>query len=143
MYFSFKWGLFLVIVQNQVLTMNEVSGGKQEIASTSAWEALASQSVTTLTGMHHHHRHQPLQQDSNSPVQQVIVPTPVKLQAPILSPTQNVEHCSVLTQMQQQPPLVAQVKKEEIIFLPPPNVIIFTIFFFLQILLVANAERFR
>lgn len=97
--------------------MNEVSGGKQEIASTSAWEALASQSVSSLPAMHHHHplhhhhRHQPTQQDSNSPVQQVIVPTPVKLQAPILSPPQNVEHCSVLTQMQQQPPLVAQVNE--------------------------------
>lgn len=107
-FFWLQWAP--IIVQNKVLTMNEVSGGKQEIASTSAWEALASQSVPSLPAMHHHHhRHQPLQQDSNSPVQQVIVPTPVKLQAPILSPPQNVEHCSVLTQMQQQPPLVAQV----------------------------------
>ena len=91
--------------------MNEVSGGKQEIASTSAWEALAGQSVQSLPTMHHHHHlhHQPLQQELNPPVTQVIVPTPVKLQAPVFSPPQIMEHCSVLTQIQQQPPLIAQV----------------------------------
>ena len=102
-----------VIVHYKTFAMNEVSGGKQDIASTSAWEALASQSVQPLPSMHHHHhhhhQHQPLQQESNSQVTQVIVPTPVKLQAPVLSPPQHVQHCSVLPQIHQQPPLVTQV----------------------------------
>lgn len=67
--------------------MNEVSGGKQDnIPNSAAWETLASQS--SLPGMHHHH----LQESST--VTQVIVPTPVKLQPPILvSPSITVEHC--------------------------------------------------
>lgn len=87
--------------------MNEVSGGKQEMASNTAWEALAGQSVSTLPSIHHH---QILQQENNPPVSQVIVPTPVKLQAAILPPNQNVvEHCPPLAHMHQTS-LAPQVK---------------------------------
>lgn len=85
--------------------MNEVSGGKQEMSSNSAWEALASQSNLPM------HHHQLIQQEANPPVTQVIVPTPVKLQAAILPPTQNVEHCPPLGHMQQT--LIPQVKIEQ------------------------------
>ena len=86
--------------------MNEVSGGKQELASTSSWETLPSQQLPSISTIHHHH--QPLPQDTNPSVTQVIVPTPVKLQPPILSPPPNVEHCTVLTHVQ-QPALMTQV----------------------------------
>ncbi|XP_012274652.1 phosphorylated CTD-interacting factor 1 [Orussus abietinus] len=86
--------------------MNEVSGGKQEIASTSAWETLSGQSVSSLPAMHHHH--EALPQEISPPVTQVIVPTPVKLQAPVLPLPQNViEHCSPLAHIQ-QPSLIPQ-----------------------------------
>lgn len=87
--------------------MNEVSGGKQDVPNTSNWEALSGQSVSSLPVMHHHH--QTLQQDINSTVAQVIVPTPVKLQTPILTPAQTVaEHCPQLGHIQ-QPSLITQV----------------------------------
>lgn len=87
--------------------MNEVSGGKPELASTSSWETLPSQQLPSISTIHHHH--QTVAQETNPPVTQVIVPTPVKLQAPILSPPPNVEHCTVLTHMQ-QPALMTQVQ---------------------------------
>jgi hypothetical protein len=87
--------------------MNEVSGGKQDMASTSAWDAMMNQPVTTIPSMHH--LNPALSQDSSTPVTQVIVPTPVKLQAPILSPPPIVaDHCSILGHVQQSP-IVAQV----------------------------------
>ncbi|CAK9834563.1 mRNA (2'-O-methyladenosine-N(6)-)-methyltransferase [Anthophora retusa] len=80
--------------------MNEVSGGKQDIPNTSTWETLSGQSVSSLSTMHHHH--QSLQQDATSTVAPVIVPTPVKLQAPMLSSAQTIpDHCSQLGHMQQ------------------------------------------
>lgn len=86
--------------------MNEVSSGKQELASTS-WETLSTQTVPSIPNMHHH---QSMPQETNS-MSQIIVPTPVKLQGPILSPNPNaVEHCAVLTHLQ-QPPLMTQVVK--------------------------------
>lgn len=86
--------------------MNEVSGGKQDIPNTSTWETLPGQSAS-LSTMHHHH--QSLQQDVNPTVTQVIVPTPVKLQAPMLNSTQAVaDHCSQLGHMQQSN-LITQV----------------------------------
>lgn len=89
--------------------MNEVSGGKQEIPSTSTWENVNNQTMNQIPSMHHH---QPLQiqqtQEMNAPTQ-VIVPTPIKLQPPMLAMPQNaVEHCSVLTHIQ-QPVLITQV----------------------------------
>lgn len=88
-------------------TMNEVSGGKQDVPNTSNWEALSGQSVSSLPVMHHHH--QTLPQDTNSTVAQVIVPTPVKLQTPILTPAQTVtEHCPQLGHIQ-QPSIITQV----------------------------------
>ncbi|XP_039307476.1 mRNA (2'-O-methyladenosine-N(6)-)-methyltransferase isoform X3 [Solenopsis invicta] len=92
--------------QGAYQTMNEVSGGKQDVPNTSNWEALSGQSVSSLPPMHHHH--QVLQQDTNSTVAQVIVPTPVKLQTPILTPAQTVaDHCPQLGHIQ-QPPLITQ-----------------------------------
>lgn len=86
--------------------MNEVSGGKQDVPNTSNWETLSGQSVSSLPAMHHHH--QTLQQDTNSTVAQVIVPTPVKLQTPILTPAQTItDHCQLVHI--QQPPLITQV----------------------------------
>lgn len=86
--------------------MNEVSGGKQDIPNTSSWEALSGQSVSSLPTMHHHPT---LQQDPSPTVAQVIVPTPVKLQSPMLTPTQTVtDHCPQLGHMQ-QPPMITQV----------------------------------
>ncbi|KOX67381.1 Phosphorylated CTD-interacting factor 1 [Melipona quadrifasciata] len=80
--------------------MNEVSGGKQDIPNTSSWETLSGQSQSSLSTMHHHH--QSLQQDATPAVAQVIVPTPVKLQAPMLSSAQTIsDHCSQLGHMQQ------------------------------------------
>lgn len=81
--------------------MNEVSGGKQEAASTSAWEVLAGQPASPLPNMHHHH--QQLQQDINPPVTQVIVSSPIKLQAPAIPPSQTVAE---LIQAQQPGALV-------------------------------------
>lgn len=84
--------------------MNEVSGGKQEIPNTSSWETLSGQSVPTM-----HHHHQTIQQDTNQTVAQVIVPTPVKLQTPMLTPAQTMaDHCPQLGHIQ-QPPLITQV----------------------------------
>lgn len=86
--------------------MNEVSGGKQDISNTSTWETLSGQSVSSLSTMHHH---QTLQQDTSPTVAQVIVPTPVKLQTPVLTPAQTVaDHCPQLNHIQ-QPPLITQV----------------------------------
>lgn len=85
--------------------MNEVSGGKQDIPNTSNWETLSGQSMSSLPAMHHH---QTLQQDANSTVAQVIVPTPVKLQTPVLTPAQTVaDHCPQIGHIQ-QPPLITQ-----------------------------------
>ncbi|XP_046411649.1 mRNA (2'-O-methyladenosine-N(6)-)-methyltransferase isoform X1 [Neodiprion fabricii] len=96
---NWKQGECYTALDNYVTTMNEVSGGKQEMTSNSAWEALAGQTVSTMPTMHHH---QLLQPEANPPVTQVIVPTPVKLQAAILPPPQNVvEHCPPLAHMQQ------------------------------------------
>lgn len=93
--------------------MNEVSGGKQDIPNTSSWETLSGQSVPSLPTIHHHH--QPLQQDTNSTVAQVIVPTPVKLQTPILTPVQTVaDHCPQLGHIQQSP-LITQVWQEKVL----------------------------
>ena len=87
--------------------MNEVSGGKQDIPNTSSWETLSGQSASSLSTMHHHH--QSLQQDAAPAVAQVIVPTPVKLQTPMLSSAQTIpDHCSQLGHMQQSS-LMAQV----------------------------------
>lgn len=87
--------------------MNEVSGGKQDIPNTSTWETLSGQSASSFSTMHHHH--QPLQQDTSPTVAQVIVPTPVKLQAPMLSSAQTIaDHCSQLGHIQ-QPTLITQV----------------------------------
>lgn len=81
-------------------TMNEVSGGKQDISNTSTWETLSGQPASSLSTMHHHHP--TLQQDTTPTVAQVIVPTPVKLQTPILSSTQSIpDHCSQLGHIQQ------------------------------------------
>ncbi|XP_033337712.2 phosphorylated CTD-interacting factor 1 isoform X1 [Megalopta genalis] len=86
--------------------MNEVSGGKQDIPNTSSWETLSGQSASSYSTMHHHH--QTLQQDTNPTVAQVIVPTPVKLQAPMLSSAQTIpDHCSQLGHIQ-QPALMTQ-----------------------------------
>ncbi|KZC07294.1 Phosphorylated CTD-interacting factor 1 [Dufourea novaeangliae] len=86
--------------------MNEVSGGKQDIPNTSSWETLSGQSASSYSTMHHHH--QSLQQDTNPTVAQVIVPTPVKLQAPMLSSAQTIpDHCSQLGHIQ-QPALITQ-----------------------------------
>jgi len=92
--------------------MNEVSGGKQDVPNASNWEVLSGQSVSSLPAMHHHH--QTLQQDTNSTVAQVIVPTSVKLQTPILTSTQTVtdHHCPQLSHIQ-QPPLITQVYQEK------------------------------
>lgn len=80
--------------------MNEVSGGKQDISNTSTWETLSGQPASSLSTMHHHHP--TLQQDTTPTVAQVIVPTPVKLQTPILSSTQSIpDHCSQLGHIQQ------------------------------------------
>lgn len=90
--------------------MNEVSGGKQDIPNTSSWETLPGHAVSTISTMHHHHQN--LQQDTNPAVAQVIVPTPVKIQTPMLTPAQTVtEHCPQLGHMQ-QPSLINQVKQE-------------------------------
>lgn len=87
--------------------MNEISGSKQELPNTSAWETLSAPSLSSASNMHHHH--QTLQQDTSTTVMQVIVPTPVKLQGPILSPAQTVtDHCSQLGHLQQTP-LMTQV----------------------------------
>lgn len=88
--------------------MNEVSGGKQEMASTSSWDAMINQPVTTsIPPMHH--LNPPLTQEANQSVTQVIVPTPVKLQPQILSPPPLAgEHCIPLGHMQ-QPTLLVQV----------------------------------
>lgn len=96
--------------------MNEVSGGKQDVPNTSNWEALSGQSVSSLPAVMHHH-HQTLQQDTNSTqVAQVIVPTPVKLQTPILTPAQTVaEHCPQLGHIQ-QPSLITQVCQKNLTF---------------------------
>ncbi|KAI4503022.1 hypothetical protein M0802_002066 [Mischocyttarus mexicanus] len=90
--------------------MNEISGSKQELGNTSAWESLSTApSLSSAPNMHHHHHHhhhhhQTLQQDTSTTVMQVIVPTPVKLQAPILSSAQTVtDHCSQLGHLQQTP----------------------------------------
>ncbi|XP_058802747.1 mRNA (2'-O-methyladenosine-N(6)-)-methyltransferase [Phymastichus coffea] len=86
--------------------MNEVSGGKQEMASTSAWDSMMNQPVTTIPSMHH--MNPPLTQDASSPATQVIVPTPVKLQPPILSPPPiGGEHLVVMPHVQ-QPGLMVQ-----------------------------------
>ncbi|XP_076687419.1 phosphorylated CTD-interacting factor 1 isoform X3 [Andrena cerasifolii] len=80
--------------------MNEVSGGKQDIPNASTWETLSGQPASSFPTMHHHH--QTLQQDASPTVAQVIVPTPVKLQAPVLSSTQTIaDHCSQLGHIQQ------------------------------------------
>lgn len=98
---------FSQLRQDTYQTMNEVSGGKQDLPNTSNWETLSGQSVSSLPAMHHHH--QTLQQDVNSTVAQVIVPTPVKLQTPILVPTQTIaDHCPQIGHIQ-QPPLITQV----------------------------------
>jgi len=108
--------------------MNEVSGGKQDIPNTSNWETLSGQSVSSLPAMHHHH--QTLQQDANSTVAQVIVPTPVKLQTPILTPMQTIaDHCPQIGHIQ-QPPLITQVYQK-----------IFYDFFFLTI--ISNCQIIR
>lgn len=87
--------------------MNEVSGGKQDIPNASTWETLSGQSASSFSTMHHHH-HQTLQESSPT-VAQIIVPTPVKLQASVLSTAQSLDHCSQLSHIQ-QPPLITQVK---------------------------------
>ncbi|XP_043255832.1 mRNA (2'-O-methyladenosine-N(6)-)-methyltransferase [Colletes gigas] len=79
--------------------MNEVSGGKQDIANAPTWETLSGQSASSFSAMHHHH--QSLQQDATPTVAQVIVPTPVKLQASMLSSPQTIDHCSQLGHVQQ------------------------------------------
>lgn len=80
--------------------MNEVSGGKQDIPNVSTWETLSGQSASALSTMHHHH--QALQQEASPTVAQVIVPTPVKLQAPMLSSAQTIpDHCAQLGHVQQ------------------------------------------
>lgn len=86
--------------------MNEVSGGKQDIPNASTWETLSGQAASSFPTMHHHH--QTLQQDASPTVAQVIVPTPVKLQAPVLSSTQTID-CSQLGHIQQSN-LIAQVR---------------------------------
>lgn len=85
--------------------MNEVSGGKQDIPNASTWETLSGQSASSFSTMHHHH-HQTLQESSPT-VAQIIVPTPVKLQASVLSTAQSLDHCSQLSHIQ-QPPLITQ-----------------------------------
>lgn len=91
--------------------MNEVSGGKQDIPNTSSWETLSGQSVSSLPTMHHHPT---LQQDTSPTVAQVIVPTPVKLQPPMLTLAQTVaDHCPQLSHMQ-QPPMITQVHPNKI-----------------------------
>ena len=87
--------------------MNEVSGGKQEMASSSAWDTMVNtQPPTTVPSMHH--MNPPLSQEASPPATtQVIVPTPVKLQPPLLSPPPIAgEH--VLGHVQ-QPAMVNQV----------------------------------
>lgn len=99
--FSTNWKRYYHYTQQSVhSTMNEVSGGKQDISNTSTWETLSGQPASSLSTMHHHHP--TLQQDTTPTVAQVIVPTPVKLQTPILSSTQSIpDHCSQLGHIQQ------------------------------------------
>lgn len=85
--------------------MNEVSGGKQDMANTSGCDGLSGQSAASLSAMHHHHHHhhhhQSLQQETaQAVVTQVIVPAPMKLQAPVLTSAQP---------MPEQPGLMGQV----------------------------------
>lgn len=104
--------MFSVIcdTQSAYRTMNEVSGGKQDIPNTSSWETLSVQSVPTM-----HHHHQTLQQDASPTVAPVIVPTPVKLQTPMLTPAQTVaDHCPQLSHIQ-QPPSMTQVRSSKIL----------------------------
>lgn len=87
--------------------MNEVSGGKQEMASTSAWDTMMNAPVTTIQSMHH--MNPPLTQEASPPATQVIVPTPVKLQPPLLSPPPMTgDHLGVMPHVQ-QPGLMVQV----------------------------------
>lgn len=93
---------FSILQQSAYQTMNEVSGGKQDVPNTSNWEALSEQSVSSLPAMHHHH--QTLQQDTNSPITQIIVPIPIRLQPPILTPIQTVaDHWQQLDHIEESP----------------------------------------
>ncbi|KAJ8679825.1 hypothetical protein QAD02_015612 [Eretmocerus hayati] len=85
--------------------MNEVSGGKTEIPSTSAWDAMMNAPTTSISSMHHLNPPQEVSQ----PVTQVIVPTPVKLQPPMLSPPPVMgEHLHVMSPHMQQPNMMIQ-----------------------------------
>ncbi|KAK0081013.1 hypothetical protein PV325_012942 [Microctonus aethiopoides] len=98
--------------------MNEASGGKQEpINTTSTWDVMSNQSISSVAGtMHHHHHHHQqhhlhhqssiMQQESGSAMSQVIVPTPVKLQAQIMPPAPNiVDHLTPMVHLSQPVPI--------------------------------------
>ena len=83
--------------------MNEVSGGKPEATSSSAWDVLTSQQGSTMPLPMMHHHHQLMPQESNPPVTQVIISSPVKLAPPINSPVQSIAE---IPQGQQPVPMV-------------------------------------
>ncbi|XP_014213980.1 phosphorylated CTD-interacting factor 1 [Copidosoma floridanum] len=90
--------------------MNEVSSGKQEIASTSAWDNMMNPPVSTLPTMHHLNPvpHQSQETIPAAAITQVIVPTPVKLQPPMVLPSPPIvgEHLNVIPHVQQ--PIIVQ-----------------------------------
>lgn len=87
--------------------MKEDSGGKQEIASTSAWDNMMNQPPMTTIPSMMHHLNLPQTLDTNPPVTQVIIPTPIKLQAPILPPPPGIAGEHILPLVQQ--PILVQV----------------------------------
>lgn len=104
--------------------MNEASGGKQEpINTTSTWDVISNQTISSVAGtMHHHHHHHQqhhlhhqssiMQQESGSAMSQVIVPTPVKLQAQIMPPAPNiVDHLTPMVHLSQPVPISQVINK--------------------------------
>ncbi|XP_014223431.1 phosphorylated CTD-interacting factor 1 isoform X1 [Trichogramma pretiosum] len=80
--------------------MNKINTNKQDMSNTSAWDTMMNTPVTTIASMHH--INPPMTPESDQPATQVIIPTPIKLQPPIMTtPPITGDHCNVMPHMQQ------------------------------------------
>ncbi|XP_043275592.1 mRNA (2'-O-methyladenosine-N(6)-)-methyltransferase [Venturia canescens] len=86
--------------------MNEVSGGKQEGSSASAWEVLTSQPSSLLPVMgHHHHHHHQLHQNPQQDVNTSVTPVTLTLAATKhVAPSPPVQAVSDTMHLQQPTP---------------------------------------